>query len=707
MKNKKLFAILTLVCFMFTLMPVAAFAADPADYAVKVKDENGAWVEDVYVEAPATVTVAATNRLTTVAFYAVDAEGNAVQVKYAEDENKATFTFKTAGTYTIYGVVDNTKATNNGTSTELKDVVAAANSLTDELTVVAAVAKIETQLAEQIIKTGATVVVEAKEANYTIAVTPDTVTPKADSGFSTDGNKQVTVTLKNNGNAVVGKVPTITAPDYVTVVPANAKKTVTDVAGKITYNISANRAGNFEVVFSYEDAEDKTVKVNAYDNTIANVEVVKEATNPINKAPNASVFNTGATLKFTDANGSVIDVVSDINADNFDDRDMIKVSVVSQPATSKLVADDFALVDSATAGASDLVVETTKDLKVGTYEVKLALGNGKYVIVAFEAAKMGDAVGIRFVDPATTVALNAVSPAFTVEAYDANGVTETLTLVEKGINTFKVSNEDKYVGSTVTVLAKTADNKFVATTVLEVVDNGMEVVYTTTAAEVGVTTILNAKVVDAKGNKVTVPTCGEGYDMKVVVLEKPANAYVYANAEIGATAKDIAVTFLGSVAGEYKLQTIVVDDNNEYVTGIETITVGANANSFKDVVVMSIGANKIVVNSDVKVIDCAPVVENNRTFVPFRALIQAFGAEVAYDEATQKVTAELNGVTVVMTIGSAEYTVNGEVKTADVAPFIKDSRTMVPVRFVAEAFGINVTPVYGEDGATVDVLFAK
>ena len=29
MKNKKLFAILTLVCFRFTLMPVAAFAADP------------------------------------------------------------------------------------------------------------------------------------------------------------------------------------------------------------------------------------------------------------------------------------------------------------------------------------------------------------------------------------------------------------------------------------------------------------------------------------------------------------------------------------------------------------------------------------------------------------------------------------------------------------------------------------------------------
>ena len=45
MKNKKLFAILTLVCFMFTLMPVAAFAADPyvwiEDGDEVVRLENG------------------------------------------------------------------------------------------------------------------------------------------------------------------------------------------------------------------------------------------------------------------------------------------------------------------------------------------------------------------------------------------------------------------------------------------------------------------------------------------------------------------------------------------------------------------------------------------------------------------------------------------------------------------------------------------
>jgi len=57
------------------------------------------------------------------------------------------------------------------------------------------------------------------------------------------------------------------------------------------------------------------------------------------------------------------------------------------------------------------------------------------------------------------------------------------------------------------------------------------------------------------------------------------------------------------------------------------------------------------------------------------------------------------------TVGSPVYTVNGVEKTADVAPFVADSRTFVPVRFAAEAFGIKVTPTYHEDGSVADVLF--
>ena len=148
---------------------------------------------------------------------------------------------------------------------------------------------------------------------------------------------------------------------------------------------------------------------------------------------------------------------------------------------------------------------------------------------------------------------------------------------------------------------------------------------------------------------------------------------------------------------------VVTGKQVKYYTGTQIIAVGTQG--VGDVVVMSIGSNEIVINDAKATIDAAPIVENNRTFVPFRALAEAFGATVAYDEATQAVTAELNGVTVVMTIGSAEYTVNGEAKTADVAPFINGSRTMVPVRFAAEAFGIKVIPTYDENGATADILF--
>ena len=162
---------------------------------------------------------------------------------------------------------------------------------------------------------------------------------------------------------------------------------------------------------------------------------------------------------------------------------------------------------------------------------------------------------------------------------------------------------------------------------------------------------------------------------------------------------------LESAIGEIETQTNKETQRDvvKYYTGTQIFAVGKD--SVGQVVVMSIGSNEIIVNDAKATIDAAPIVQNDRTFVPFRALAEAFGAEVAYDEATQAVTAELNGVTVVMTIGSATYTVNGTEKTMDVAPFINGSRTMVPVRFVAEAFGIKVIPTYDENGATADILF--
>ena len=107
--------------------------------------------------------------------------------------------------------------------------------------------------------------------------------------------------------------------------------------------------------------------------------------------------------------------------------------------------------------------------------------------------------------------------------------------------------------------------------------------------------------------------------------------------------------------------------------------------------------------------DTAPGITNERTFVPLRVLVEAFGADVGWNESTRTVTVAYDDNTVSMTIDQKEYTINGETHTMDVAPFIdaKASRTLVPVRFMAEAMGFEVTAQSRTDGTTANVLFAN
>jgi hypothetical protein len=76
--------------------------------------------------------------------------------------------------------------------------------------------------------------------------------------------------------------------------------------------------------------------------------------------------------------------------------------------------------------------------------------------------------------------------------------------------------------------------------------------------------------------------------------------------------------------------------------------------------------------------------------VPVRAIIEAIGAQVDWDEAKRQVTIR-NGESVVkLWIDNPEIDVNGEKHTMDTQPVIKDDRTMVPLRFVGEYLGMNV-----------------
>ena len=88
--------------------------------------------------------------------------------------------------------------------------------------------------------------------------------------------------------------------------------------------------------------------------------------------------------------------------------------------------------------------------------------------------------------------------------------------------------------------------------------------------------------------------------------------------------------------------------------------------------------------------DQNPELINNRTLVPLRAIFEAMGADVHWDQATQTVTSTRKGVTIKLTIGDSALYKNGKSIPVDVPAQIINGRTMIPVRVIAEAFGADV-----------------
>ena len=99
---------------------------------------------------------------------------------------------------------------------------------------------------------------------------------------------------------------------------------------------------------------------------------------------------------------------------------------------------------------------------------------------------------------------------------------------------------------------------------------------------------------------------------------------------------------------------------------------------------------KVAIDGEYVEFDVQPQLINDRTMVPLRAIFEALGAEVDWVNETQTVIAAKDDVTVTATIGSTKMYIDDEEKIMDIAPMLLDGRTLVPVRFVAEAFDCDV-----------------
>lgn len=113
---------------------------------------------------------------------------------------------------------------------------------------------------------------------------------------------------------------------------------------------------------------------------------------------------------------------------------------------------------------------------------------------------------------------------------------------------------------------------------------------------------------------------------------------------------------------------------------------------------------KLFINDTQYFMDPNPYIKDGRTLVPMRRVFEILGAQVTWNETDQSVTAVRGGTEIKLYIGSQTAYKNGQAVQLDVPAEIMAStgRTMVPLRFVSEALGCSVQWTGATQTITID-----
>lgn len=168
-----------------------------------------------------------------------------------------------------------------------------------------------------------------------------------------------------------------------------------------------------------------------------------------------------------------------------------------------------------------------------------------------------------------------------------------------------------------------------------------------------------------KASEVVMPT---HYDDELSdTITVPGFSLVIAGADGTAVLKTDTVAGKISKINEYELNHTVVlrpGYNTAYVNNVKT-----------------------VIDQDINV---SPIIENGRTLLPLRFISESLGADVDFEEASNKITITLDGNTITFNVGSNVYYVNGKELVLDVGIEIIHDRTFIPLRALAESLGKTV-----------------
>ena len=576
--------------------------------------------------------------------------------------------------------------------------------------------------------------------------TTDSVTVAADTVATT----KVTLKVTNKDDKLMTTYPIKLSTNSGNI-EVDKNSITTDYKGEATFNIAGLREGEYKVYVNIGDYE-ATILVTVGATSANSIELIKFPSNPIATDTLVADYKDVFRFQLTDANGNIVkgdnvrgaryaSLDSSVPSSEKTSSEMAKyAAIISAPEANKVKNADLRLDYVADKDYYTLEVLNNKAFEAeGDYEVRVVLDNGKAATLNFTVKKFDKAVSLHIEYPTQAVELNSTTDAPDIYFLDANNVMKKannrVTVAASGYavagikesgadaGTLTVKNDEKYIGQTITVTAASDKENLMATTTLTVADEAREVKLDTARGQVNANNRVGFKVVDSTGHSVAL-----GNDAKVEVTAVVANTgdkdAKVSYSVSGSSVSDLKSNGTGVINLSSNKETtatvqimVKVSKNNKnnnsgdnntglsttYYTGTETFTFGAEADKS---VVMTIGSKEMVANNVPVTTDVAPFIQDSRTYVPFRALTEAFGAEVEYNAENNTVTTKLNGKTVVLTVGSTVLTVNDNTVTMDVAPFIVDDRVVVPVRFVGEAFGFTVEATQDANtGATASVVF--
>ena len=154
----------------------------------------------------------------------------------------------------------------------------------------------------------------------------------------------------------------------------------------------------------------------------------------------------------------------------------------------------------------------------------------------------------------------------------------------------------------------------------------------------------------------------------------------------------IALLLITSMAAQpsYAARANATSNDTFYQELAELLSEEDDANYF-DEMELQIGNNTLTIDGEVQTLDVAPEIVNSRTMLPIRAIAEATGATVDWVQKTATVVIEsAYGDEISCTIGSDSITVNDVESEMDVSPYVKDGRTYLPLRAVSEALELEV-----------------